>query len=170
MKNDRQDNMTSRMTSKLCIICCFLLIQAAPVSVLFARPVNVIPFSEQMEKADLVVIAHPESPTIHKFDPRRKPDDAIEVTTKFTVETVIKGDPMVRQFTLRHHEYNDLTSHVKIRNRAGYIRFAKNDGRPYLMFLKRSERDGYIPYCGQFDPGVSIRVLQFRLPEKTRAE
>lgn len=160
-ERDPVDEETTEIMKCLIHYTFFSALALAAPDLLFARPVHVIPFSEQMAKADLVVIAHPGSPTVHRGDLQRKPVWTVEVTTKFRVEAVIKGDPKLREFTLLHHEYKDPVSHIEVVDGPGYIRIAKNDERPCLMFLKKAERGEYIPYCGQYDPGVSIRVMEF---------
>ncbi len=103
------------------------------------------------------------SPTVHKTDRTKRPNDPIVVKTEFTIDAIWKGDKTVRKFTLSHYEYNDLNSHITVVDGAGYLRFGKNDSQPYLMFLRQVKdiAGEYVPCTGQYDPGVSIRVLNF---------
>ena len=141
------------------VLFCLVLIQIAATGVAFARPVHKIPFAVQLEKADLVVIAHPTSATDYKPGATPRPDGSVDVITPFKVEGVIKGDSSIRRFRLLHHQYSNPADRITVVDGAGYIRFAKNDERPCLMFLKKAEGDVYVPYSGQYDPNVSIRLM-----------
>src|ERR1700722_17673923 len=88
---------------KLCLIAAFLVI---PAGIAMARAVQIWPWQELLNKADLVVIATPtasndtqEHINLPGFDGQR----VIGVETRFTISAVLKGDQALKDFVLHHY-------------------------------------------------------------------
>ncbi len=140
----------------------FLILLASTAS---ARAVRPWPYSELLEKSDLVVIATPTgtTDTSEQIDlPGFTGQHVVGVETKFAISAVFKGDQAAKEITLHHYRIADGAPSVP--NGPMFIAFQPADNQllikpAYLLFVV-CEADGrYAPVVGQTDPALGIRQL-----------
>lgn len=142
-----------------------------------ARLVSILSYQEMLAKSDLVVIANPTTTTVdtseHSFLPNiwrqgkngeKNRIESIGVETVFTVCAVLKGDTVLKQFTLHHYREAQIPSSEV--NGPGLVYFDPSDpsgrGSSYLLFLVRESDGRYAPVGGQTDPSLgSIIPIPF---------
>lgn len=129
------------------------LILLLTVTTTFARPVRIWTYSELTAASDLVVIATCTASADTKEEINLPEMPSIGVTgveTKFTILTVFKGDPKLKDLTLHHYRLtkNDLA----IPNGPMFAAFDPKNAKPCLLFLTRSVDGRYTPTGGQLDP------------------
>ena len=136
---------------------------------------RVIPYSEMFEKADLVVIARPETKTTETSERtsfgdliqidgsgKRSPVLAVGVETTFDVLQVVKGPKSLTRFVLHHYREAPLTSSDDMYDGPDTVFFdpSSPSRRDILLFLVREKDGRYAPYGGQTDPSdTSIFAL-----------
>jgi hypothetical protein len=139
-----------------------------------ARPLQIFTYQQLLDRSDLVVIASPATRTkdtgeesifpntrINYSDGKTTPATCNGVETSFTVSAVLKGDPSLRSFTLRHCR----AGNPNVANGPVLVFFDPADRQAsgsYLLFLVRESDGRYAPAGGQTDPGINaISKLPF---------
>lgn len=131
-----------------------------------ARYVPHVDFAEFLKESDVVVIAKPITNEASHVAASLESYPAIEVTTTFSVELVLKGPAELEQVQVFHYDLNwaeverlvnppwiaefpvgDLSNH-------SYVAYS------YLLFLKRDSEERLIPLLGPSRAGYSIFMLQ----------
>jgi hypothetical protein len=142
------------------------LMTALPAS---ARPVLQLSYADMTDKADLVVIATPQSTQVLEERVNLFNTDMTGVETVFSNIVVLKesnakslkaeqAEPTAPTLVLHHYRLTDDTKPIV--NGPGLVSFDPQAKHQYLMFLKKTEDGRFEPVSGQLDPYFSIEQLR----------
>ena len=137
-----------------------------------ARFMRLLSYSDRKNEADLIVIAMPvaiDETTEKRVYAKRVAElnqststlskDFIEigVETKFQVLSVLKGDAELKNFILHHYREAE---YFVIESGPNLVDFRDSLRRPFLLYLKREDKNRYVAVSGQDDPDRSIFKLE----------
>jgi hypothetical protein len=138
-------------------------------SLAHAHSMSLLHYREYFDRSDLVVIANPTANTADSgerdvwFDLRSSDGRVVAtypgVQTPFAVAVVLKGDPRIQEFVLRHCREE---ASVPIQSASHFLFFTAVPPASYLMFLVRNSDGHYVPTLGQADADYgAVTKLQY---------
>ena len=126
-----------------------------------ARPIQLWPYQELVDKSDLIVIAKPVSThdtperTVSLAAGQSFGDWAfLGLSTEFDVSLVIKGDKSLKTIVLHHFRFEKTDEHVVLMDGPGLVSFDPAKMKSWLLFLKKEADGRFAPVNGQIDPNL----------------
>ena len=136
-----------------------------------ARFMRMLSYSDIKKEADLIVIAMPveidetaetrvygrKAAKINKSTSTLSDLTEIGIETKFHVLLVLKGDAELKVFILHHYREGE---YFIVESGPQLVDFRDSLRQPFLLYLKRENKNRYIAVSGQDDPLRSIFKLE----------
>jgi hypothetical protein len=136
-----------------------------------ARPVDDWSDQKLTKRADAILIGAPTSSEDEPADrSNAKPDSWVGVNTKFHVAAILKGKLKEDEITFLHQRYfGGEKVQIETIDGPNFVKFDPRAGTKYLLFLKRLDDGRFEPVSGQYDPDLSLKVIQDYAEPSARA-
>jgi len=124
-----------------------------------ARMVPHWPYEKLYEKADLVVIVELESivDSKQKLSGHGEGERFDGKIAHLAVGKVLKGKSGIKTIDLLHFVYSKKVNGIV--NGAFFLDFSDADKHQYLVFLKKGDKDVYVPVTGQYNATLSVKKI-----------